>query len=134
MGGLGPDRARSRAGDSTSAGSARWLPDPREVLGGRRVLVVAGEGAVGGDDVLDVAAALGWPVIAEPTSGLRLPVLGIAGSDDGSTPPDLVRETVDLVPGSRFQLIRRAGHLPFVEQPQAYSEALTSFLRDIGHI
>ena len=71
MGGLGPDRARSRAGDSTSAGSAGWLPDPREVLGGRRGLVIAGEGAVGGDDVLDVAAALGWPVIAEPTSGLR---------------------------------------------------------------
>ncbi|WP_420566679.1 3-oxoadipate enol-lactonase [Thalassovita sp.] len=79
-------------------------------------------------------AAISGTDFYTPTSGLRLPVLGIAGSDDGSTPPDLVRETVDLVPGSRFQLIRRAGHLPFVEQPQAYSEALTSFLRDIGHI
>jgi 3-oxoadipate enol-lactonase len=69
-----------------------------------------------------------------PTSGLRLPVLGIAGSEDGATPPDLVRETVNLVPGSRFELIRRAGHLPCVEQPEAYAALLTGFLSEIGHI
>ncbi|MGH1356439.1 MAG: 3-oxoadipate enol-lactonase [Thalassovita sp.] len=79
-------------------------------------------------------AAISGTDFYTPTSGLRLPVLGLAGSEDGSTPPDLVRETVDLVPGSKFQLIRRAGHLPFVEQPDAYAEALSSFLRDIGHL
>jgi 3-oxoadipate enol-lactonase len=79
-------------------------------------------------------AAISGTDFYTPTSGLRLPLLGIAGSEDGSTPPDLVRETVDLVPGSRFQLIRRAGHLPFIEQPQAYADALTGFLRQIGHI
>ncbi len=68
-----------------------------------------------------------------PTSGLRLPALGIAGSDDGSTPPDLVRETTDLIPGSEFHLIRRAGHLPCVEQPEEYARVLTDFLRKIGH-
>jgi 3-oxoadipate enol-lactonase len=79
-------------------------------------------------------AAISGTDFYTPTSGLRLPVLGIAGSEDGSTPPDLVRETVDLVPGSKFKLIRRAGHLPFIEQPQAYAETLTEFLREIGHI
>ena len=69
-----------------------------------------------------------------PTSGLRLPTLGIAGSDDGSTPADLVRETTDLVPGSKFKLIRRAGHIPCVEQPETYAEALTHFLQEIGHV
>lgn len=69
-----------------------------------------------------------------PTSGLRLPVLGIAGSEDGGTPPDLVRETVDLVPGSRFRLIRRAGHLPCVEKPVEYAEILNQFLRETGHV
>jgi 3-oxoadipate enol-lactonase len=68
------------------------------------------------------------------TGGLRLPTLGIAGDEDGSTPPDLVRETVDLVPGSKFQLIRKAGHLPCVEQPAAYAAILTDFLRETGHI
>lgn len=69
-----------------------------------------------------------------PTSGLRLPALGIAGSDDGSTPADLVRETVDLIPGSDFHLIRRAGHLPCVEQPEEYAKVLTGFLDKIGHL
>ncbi len=69
-----------------------------------------------------------------PTSGLRLPTLGIAGSEDGSTPPDLVRETVDLIPGSRFELIRKAGHLPCVEQPEEYAAILTRFLQETGHI
>lgn len=68
------------------------------------------------------------------TAGLRLPTLGIAGSEDGSTPPDLVRETVDLIPGSQFHLIRKAGHLPCVEQPEEYARVLTDFLRNIGHL
>ena len=69
-----------------------------------------------------------------PTAGLRLPTLGIAGSEDGGTPPDLVRETVDLIPGSRFELIRRAGHLPCVEVPETYAALLTGFLRETGHV
>jgi 3-oxoadipate enol-lactonase len=68
------------------------------------------------------------------TAALRLPVLGIAGTEDGATPPDLVRETVDLIPGSKLHLIRGVGHLPCVEKPQEYAETLTGFLRGIGHI
>ena len=68
------------------------------------------------------------------TATLSLPTLGIAGSEDGSTPPDLVRETVDLVKGSRFELIRGAGHLPMVEAPERFAEILTGFLKDVGHI
>lgn len=68
------------------------------------------------------------------TSGLSLPTLGIAGSEDGSTPPDLVRETVDLIKGSQFHLIRGAGHLPCVENPMEYAETLTRFINDTGHL
>ena len=83
---------------------------------------------------LGCSAAISGTDFYTPTSGLRLPVLGIAGSEDGSTPPDLVRETVDLVPGSQFALIRRAGHLPCVEKPEEYAELLTNFLKDTGHV
>jgi 3-oxoadipate enol-lactonase len=68
-----------------------------------------------------------------PTSGLRIPTLGIAGSDDGATPPDLVRETIDLIPGSQFALMRRVGHLPCAEDPTAYAALLNQFIRDIAH-
>ncbi|PCJ06282.1 MAG: 3-oxoadipate enol-lactonase [Rhodobacteraceae bacterium] len=78
-------------------------------------------------------AAIAGTDFYTPTSGLRLPTLGIAGSEDGATPPDLVRETIDLIPGSSFSLIRKAGHLPCVEQPIEYAALLSTFLQDIGH-
>lgn len=82
---------------------------------------------------LGCCAAISGTDFYTPTSGLRLPTLGIAGSEDGSTPADLVRETLDLIPGADFHLIRRSGHLPCVEQPEAYAEALSGFLTRIGH-
>ncbi len=68
------------------------------------------------------------------TATLTLPTLVIAGSDDGSTPADLVRETAALIRGSRFAIIRRAGHLPVVDQPQAFADLLTAFLVEIAHV
>ena len=50
------------------------------------------------DGYLGCCAAIAGTDFYTPTSGLRLPTLGIAGSEDGSTPPDLVRETIDLIP------------------------------------
>ncbi len=69
-----------------------------------------------------------------PTSGLRLPTLGLCGDRDKSTPPDLVRETTDLIPGSTFHLIRGAGHLAPETHPTEVTERLVGFLTDIGHI
>lgn len=80
------------------------------------------------------SAAISGTDFYTPTSGLRLPTLGIAGSEDGATPPDLVRETTNLIPGSQFHLIRKAGHLPCVEQPIEYARVLTNFMRSTGHI
>jgi len=82
---------------------------------------------------LGCSAAISGTDFYTPTSGLRLPALGIAGSEDGSTPPDLVRETIDLIPGSEFKLIRKAGHLPCVERPEDYAQILAEFLKRIGH-
>ena len=82
---------------------------------------------------LGCSAAIAGTDFYTTTAGLRLPLLGIAGSEDGSTPPDLVRETVDLVPGARFALIRGAGHLPVIDQPEAWAAHVGQFLRDIGH-
>lgn len=86
------------------------------------------------DGFTGCSAAIAGTDFITPTSGLRLPTLGIAGSEDGGTPPDLVRETTDLVPGSQFHLIKRAGHLPCVEKPEEYAAVLSDFLRAVGHV
>ncbi|MQQ09838.1 3-oxoadipate enol-lactonase [Epibacterium sp. SM1979] len=68
------------------------------------------------------------------TTTLRLPVLGIAGSDDGASPPELVQQTIDLIPGATCHIIKSAGHLPCVEGPKAYAALLKGFLEEIAHV
>ncbi|MGV8953858.1 MAG: 3-oxoadipate enol-lactonase [Cypionkella sp.] len=80
------------------------------------------------------AAAIGGADFYTTTAALRLPTLVIAGAHDGTTPPDLVRETAELIPGHRWHLMRGAGHVPMVEKPEEYTRVIADFLRDIGHV
>jgi 3-oxoadipate enol-lactonase len=86
------------------------------------------------DGWIGCAGAIAGTDFYTPTAALRLPCLAIAGANDGTTPPDLVRETADLIPGSQFRLIRGAGHLPLIEKPAEYAAIVSTFLNDIGHI
>lgn len=79
------------------------------------------------------AAAISGSDFYQTTATLRLPTLVIAGANDASTPPDLVRETADLIPGHRFALMRGTGHIPPVEKPAEYAALIGQFLTDIGH-
>ena len=82
---------------------------------------------------IGAAAAIAGTDFYTPTAALTLPTLAIAGGNDGSTPPDLIRETADLIRGSHFHLIRGAGHIPMAEKPVEYVEILKTFLKGIGH-
>lgn len=72
-------------------------------------------------------AAIAGADLTESTRALALPVLALAGDEDGSTPPDLVRATAALC-GAEFHLIPGAGHIPCVEQPAATAAHVTAFL------
>lgn len=76
-------------------------------------------------------AALRDADLTESTRALRLPALLIVGDQDGSTPPDLVRSTAALIAGSRFEIVRDAGHIPCIEQPEVTARLIRDFLE--GH-
>lgn len=78
------------------------------------------------------AAAIAGTDFYTPTAALTLPTLAIAAANDGVTPPDLVREVAHLIRGSRFALMRGAGHIPMAEKPVEYAALLTGFLDSIG--
>ncbi|AJE46019.1 3-oxoadipate enol-lactonase [Celeribacter indicus] len=101
-----------------SAGARRWAEALRDT---------PPEGYLG------CCAAIAGTDFYTPTSGLRLSCLGIAGGHDGATPPDLVRETLGVIPGARVELMRRSGHLPPVDAPEDFARLLGDFLREIGH-
>lgn len=86
------------------------------------------------DGYVGCCEAIAGTDLFDSTARLRLPTLAIAGSEDGSTPPDMVRETADLIPGSRFELIRRAGHLPSVEAPEKFAALIQEFIKGVGHV
>jgi len=73
-------------------------------------------------------AALRDADLTESTRALKLPVLLMVGDQDGSTPPDLVRSTADLIKGSDFRIIENAGHLPNIERPDAVADLIGAFL------
>jgi len=75
-------------------------------------------------------AALREADLTLSTRALKLPTLAIVGDQDGSTPPDLVRSTADLIAGSRFEIVKGAGHIPCVEQPEATARLIGDFLKD----
>lgn len=79
-------------------------------------------------------AAIAGADLLAPLSGLRLPALAIAATEDGRIPPDLVRETAGLIPGADLALIRGAGHLACLERPGDHARALAGFLARIGQV
>tara|TARA_Y100001960_G_scaffold299489_1_gene347756 strand:+ start:319 stop:600 length:282 start_codon:yes stop_codon:yes gene_type:complete len=80
------------------------------------------------------SAAISKTDLTKSTCSLRLPTLVIAGTEDQSTPINLVEKTAQLIPDSRFFIIENAGHLPCVEKPRAFAEILINFLNDIKYV
>lgn len=84
------------------------------------------------DGYAGTCAALAGTDLREVASGLTQKVLCIAGAHDQEVPPDLVSETARTIPNAEYVLLRRAGHLPFVDHPEAFGAAVTGFLTEIG--
>jgi 3-oxoadipate enol-lactonase len=68
--------------------------------------------------------------LTESTRALKLPVLCIAGDQDGTTPPEVVRSMAELIRNSEFRIIGDAGHIPCIEQPEAVAGLIGTFLRN----
>jgi 3-oxoadipate enol-lactonase len=62
-------------------------------------------------------------------STIACPALVLVGEHDILTPPDLAQEYAAKITGARLVVIPRAGHLPNLEQPQAFLQTVSDFLR-----
>jgi len=70
------------------------------------------------------ARADSFPTLRE----IRVPTLVVCGAEDVLTPVADSEAIHKGVPGSRLEVIPRAGHLANLESPAAYNRALLSFL------
>ncbi|MGL3606853.1 3-oxoadipate enol-lactonase [Rhizobium sp. G187] len=64
----------------------------------------------------------------EAAARIAVPTLCVVGDQDGATPPDLVLSLARLIPSARYEVIRDAGHIPCVEQPEALTAVIEAFL------
>ena len=60
---------------------------------------------------------------------IAAPSLLVAGEHDRVTPPDTLASMAQAIPGAQLLSLPGAGHLPHLEQPDAFDEALINFLR-----
>ncbi len=65
-----------------------------------------------------------WPQLNK----INVPTLIACGADDRICPPELHRKMAALVPAAKFVSIEAAGHLPPLEQPDATTFVLRSWL------
>jgi pimeloyl-ACP methyl ester carboxylesterase len=61
---------------------------------------------------------------------IAVPTLLVWGASDRVVTPDYGRAFSRLIPGSRFTLIKAAGHHPEIEQPEAFVERVAAFLAE----
>lgn len=54
------------------------------------------------------------------------------GSLDICTPERYARELVQLIPGARLHVFEGAGHMPYVEEPDRFTEVVGQFLAFIS--
>lgn len=59
---------------------------------------------------------------------IRVPTLVIVGAEDASLPVSYSREISDAISGSSLVVVPEAGHLSALEQPEAVTDAMLSFL------
>ena len=66
----------------------------------------------------------------EQLSEIKLPTLIIAGADDVATPPSMAQALNAGIEESQLVTLAPAGHISSIEQPNAFVDALSSFLMD----
>ena len=83
---------------------------------------------------LEAAARIGWnPYLHDPKLAHRLrrvkaKTLVLWGRQDGLVPQVYGERWRDLIPGARLEVLDRCGHLPAIETPERFAEAVLRFL------
>lgn len=62
---------------------------------------------------------------------IQIPVLFIVGEHDGITPPDEMKANSELVSGSIFHVIKNAGHMAPLENPDDFNAVLVEFMETV---
>lgn len=69
--------------------------------------------------------------LGDKIAQIKTPTLLVWGREDVVTPPAAAEEFERLLPNSRIVWIDRCGHVPMVEHPEAFGDAVISFVEEL---
>src|SRR5262249_48691045 len=78
--------------------------------------------------VLGVANRKG---VTDEIGAIKAPTLVAVGEHDAATVPAKSRRIAELVPGARLEIIKDSGHSSTIEQPEAVTQLVASFLAEV---
>jgi pimeloyl-ACP methyl ester carboxylesterase len=77
---------------------------------------------------LDSAASAGNPLLLEAFERIGMRTLVVSGREDLIMPASAVEALARMVPNCQLAWIERCGHVPMIERPDEYHQALRDFL------
>jgi 3-oxoadipate enol-lactonase len=60
---------------------------------------------------------------------IEIPTLLLCGENDKLTPPDVMKDMADKIKGSEFHVIKSAGHMSPIENPNDVNYSISSYLK-----
>jgi 3-oxoadipate enol-lactonase len=66
--------------------------------------------------------------LLEDATRLAVPLLVLVGEHDEATPPAMSRELADCVPGAQLKILPGCAHVPQLQAPELFLEAVVPFL------
>lgn len=78
------------------------------------------------------SAAIRDTDFTEGCANIKIPTLCVVGDQDCENPLSVVAELAKLIPESRFEVIKDAGHLRCIEQPEILADIIKAFFDDSG--
>lgn len=60
---------------------------------------------------------------------IGVPTLVLVGAEDTVTPPELSHDLTDMIPDAELHTLAGAGHLPNIERPSDFNDAVDAFIR-----
>lgn len=85
------------------------------------------------DGYAGCCAALANADLTAQSARITCPALVIGGSEDGASPPDIVRNLAHSIPGAAYEEISGVGHLPMIEAPDIFAPLIHAFLKETAH-
>ena len=66
--------------------------------------------------------------LSEDMKGIKIPTLIITGENDKDTPIAFGEKMQELIPNSKFQILKNAGHYSFLDQREEFVKIVEKFI------